>query len=269
MYRARSTQIARLEKLAVPYIAKKSAMNDRWRDIRQGAVAHATVLAFLIRYGKPKSGEPLSEACQRVTESEIWKAFRDKFFPTPKPPHPNYPVRRGRSFDPYSRDNVFVMGRRLRHVVISRFPGVDEQAKLSAVFKAAPLWLLWFTFADYTAAVLGLELRDLSSISRFARSREVFDTWWGLPRDAFLRRPWPTSLVQDPLSRTDLSLLGAEPAHQELTTGRERKRLSTSGKASSTDRWPPLIPEEFFLMDPKQRSVFEEKKHPLFEGKIF
>ena len=269
MYQNRSRQIARLEKRAVPYIALKQANQKKWDDIRRGAIAHATVLAFLIRYGKPKSGEPLSEACQRVTESRIWKAFRDKHFPTPKPPHPNYPVRRGRQFDPYDRLSVFVIGDRLRHVVISRFPGVDERAKLNAVFKAAPPWLLWFTFADYTAMVLGLELPDFSSISRFARSRDVFDTWWGLPREAFLRHPWPRSLVQDPLSRTDLSLLGLEPAHQELTSRRERKRLSTSGKASSTEEWPLLIPEELFLMDDKQRSVFEEKKHPLFEGKIF
>src|SRR5262249_12398673 len=117
-------------------------------------------------------------------------------------------VRRGQPFDPYTRNSVFVIGVSLRHVVISSFPGVDEKAKLNAVFKSAPPWLLWFTFADYTAAVLGLDLPDLSSISRFARSGDVVEIWWGLPREAFQRRPWPNSLVPDPLSRTDLSLLG-------------------------------------------------------------
>src|SRR5262249_44372174 len=149
--------------------------------------------------------------------------------------------------DPHSRDSVLIIGQRLRHVVISSFSGVDEKAKLNAVFKSTPPWLLWFTFADYSAAVLGLDLPGLSSVSRFARSREVFDAWWGLPREAFQRRPWPKSVVQDPLSRTDLSLLRSEPAHQELTIRRERKRLATSVEASSTDQWPLLIPE--FLMD--------------------
>jgi hypothetical protein len=153
-------------------------------------------------------------------------------------------------------------------VVISSFPGVDEKAKLNAVFKSAPAWLLWFTFADYSAAVLGLDLPDLSSINRYARSREVFDAWWGLPREAFQRRLWPESLVQDPLSRTDLSLLRPEPARSELTTRRESKRLTISAKAADTDDWPLLMPKEFLLMDHKQRLVFEEKKHPLFDGKL-
>jgi hypothetical protein len=91
-----------------------------------------------------------------------------------------------------------------------------------------------------------------------------------LPRGSFEKRLWPKSLVKDPLSGTDLSLLGPEPAHQELTIRRERKRLSTSVKASSTDRWPLLIPAEFLMVDrdSKPMPLLEEKKHPVFYGKI-
>jgi hypothetical protein len=248
-------------------MALKQANQKKWDSIRDGAVEHAAVLAFLIRYGKPKSREPLSEACQRVTESKAWKALRDKFFPTPKSLYPDGRVRRGRPFDPYHRNSVSVIGGRLRHVVISSFPGVDEKAKLNAVFTSAPTWLLWFTFADYTAAVLGLDLPDLSSVTCFARSREVFDIWWGLPREAFERHPWPNSLVPDPLSRTDLSLLGPESAHWELPIRGGRKRLSTSVN-SNPDQWPLLIPEEFLMPDCKPMQWLEEKKHPVFYGKI-
>src|SRR5215472_3215744 len=104
MYQTRSRQIARLEKRAVPYMALKQANQQKWDRIRDGAVAHATVLAFLIRYGKPKLGEPLSAACQRVSESKAWIVFRDKFFPTPKSLYPDGRVRRGQPFDPYTRD---------------------------------------------------------------------------------------------------------------------------------------------------------------------
>ena len=269
MYRARSRQIARLEKLAVPYFAKKSAIERRWQDIRCGAVAHATVLAFLIRYGKPRFGEPLSVACQRVTESKAWKDFRDRFFPTPKPLHPNGRVRRGRSFEPYNRNTVLITGWPLRHLVISSFPGVNEKAKLNAVFKAAPPWLLWFTFADYTAAVLGLELPDLSRVTCFARSRDAFDNWWGLPRGSFERRPWPKSLIKDPLSGTDLSLLRPQAARQALTTRRERKRaVVISPQASSQDEWPILIPLELLQGDWTSVPLIEQKKHPQFAGTI-
>ena len=268
MYQTRSRRIARLEKQASPYIAQKLAIEQRWQDVRQGVVAHAAVLAFLIRYGKPRIEEPLSEACQRVSGSKTWKAFRDKF-PSwaagREPPYRYGRIRPGRQFNPFSRDSVWILGEHLRHAVISSFPGVDEKAKLNAVFKAAPPWLLWFTFADYTAAVLGLELPDLSSVSCFARSREVFNGWWGLPCAAFERRPWPKSLVKNPLSRTDLSLLHPEPAHQELTTRRERKRLSTSVKASSRDEWPLLIPIESLQTDLKSMPLIDEK-HPEFCG---
>ena len=258
-----------MEKLGSTYVAQRMATEEQWQRIRRGAVLHATVLAFLIRHGKPKIEEPLSNACQRVSESKVWKAFRDEHFPSPPAPHRYARVRPGRPFEPYSRDSVVVIGEYLRHLVISSFPGVDEKAKLNAVFRSAPPWLLWFTFADYTAAVLGLELPDLSRVTCFARSREAFDNWWGLPRGSFEKRPWPKSLVRDPLSGTDLNLLRPQPAQQAFTTRRERKRaVTTFAPASSQDEWPMLIPLELLQGVRKSMPLIEEKKHPQFAGTI-
>jgi len=44
-----------------------------------------------------------------------------------------------------------------------------EKEKLEQVFASAPPWLIWFTFADYTAELLGLSLPDLSSVAGDAR----------------------------------------------------------------------------------------------------
>ena len=66
-------------------------------------------------------------------------------------------------------------GMPLRHVIIANFPGVGEKDKLDAVFASAPPWLIWFTFADYTAKLLGLTLPNLSGVMGFARSKANFD----------------------------------------------------------------------------------------------
>jgi hypothetical protein len=254
MYQIRSRQIARLEKRASTYIKQRVGIEEQWRNVRRGVVAHATVLAFLVRYGNLRMDEPLSYACQRVTESQAWKACRDKI-----PPFYKY-VHHEKLFEPYSRSSVMVIGEPLRHVVISSFPGIDERAKLNAVFKSAPPWFIWFTFADYTAALLGLKIPDLSSVKQFARSRDAFDRWWGLPKNAFERDPWPQGEESD-LARTDLSLLRPEPAHDELMSRRERKRvLATS--TNWTDEWPAPYPLEFFQMD--IRSVMAQSGVPGF-----
>ncbi len=69
MYQIRSKQITRLEKRARPYFEQRAGMAQRWGKIRHGAVTHAAVLAFLLRYGEPRIEEPLSEAFKRASES--------------------------------------------------------------------------------------------------------------------------------------------------------------------------------------------------------
>jgi hypothetical protein len=183
MNQIRFRQIARLEKRALPYIKQRDGIAQQLRNLHRGAVAHAAVLAFVMRYGNPQMGEPLSEACRRVAESEAWKACCEKF------PICTY-YRKEDLFAPYSRDNVSLVGDPLRHVLLSTLPGADEKDKLARVFKSAPPWLIWFTFADFTAKLLDLNLPDLSTVTSFERSTDIFHRWWGLPESAFECRPW-------------------------------------------------------------------------------
>src|SRR6516164_7142800 len=192
MNQIRSRQIARLEKRAVPFIKQRESLAQQLRKLHRGAVAHAAVLAFVMRYGNPQIGEPLSEACQRVTESEVWKSCCEKF------PICGY-HRNENLFRPYSRDNVvFLIGDPLRHVLLPTLSGADEKDKLNRVFKSAPPWLLWFTFADYSAKLLDLKLPDLSTVTGFERSKDIFHRWWGLPESAFECRPWPDGIDGEP-----------------------------------------------------------------------
>ena len=148
MNQIRFRQIARLERRALPYIQQREGIAQRLQNVRHGAVSHAAVLVFLMRYGNPQIGEPLSEACRRVAESEVWNACCEKF------PHHCKDFRRENSFEPYNRNVVSLFGYPLRHVLLSTLAGADEKDKLNRAFKSAPPWLIWFTFADYTAKLL-------------------------------------------------------------------------------------------------------------------
>jgi hypothetical protein len=144
-------------------------------------------------------------------------------------------------------------GEYLRHELIARFSGATEKEKLEQVFASAPPWLIWFTFADYTAELLGLSLPNLSSVAGFARSKADFNDWYGLPRGAFVPRPWPNGPNNEPLARTDLNLL--RPATERLinpTTRREHRRAQAiymkSPSAKISEDWPDLIELELLTM---------------------
>jgi hypothetical protein len=277
MNQVRSKQIARLEKRAVPYIKQRKGIAQQLQNLHRGAVAHAAVLAFVVRYGNPQMGEPLSEAYQRVAESEAWKACCEKF------PICGYHDN-DNLFIPCSRGSVSLIGDPLRHVLLSTLPGANEKDKLDRVFRSAPPWLIWFTFADYTAQLLDLNLPDLSTVTGFARSKDIFHDWWGLPKSAFECRPWPDGTDGEPLIRTDLSLLGLGTRQDAPATTRERKRaqraLANSARSNPSHRieWPGLIPEEWLRLDLEDAiSLFhklgkaehfdgEEKRHPEFCG---
>jgi hypothetical protein len=77
MSQVRFRQIARLEKLAEPYLKRRRQNEEEWQRTIRGAVSNAAVLAFLIRYGDPKIGEPLSCAWERFTNTHVWKEFCD------------------------------------------------------------------------------------------------------------------------------------------------------------------------------------------------
>jgi hypothetical protein len=148
-------------------------------------------------------------------------------------------------------------GMPLRHVIIATFPGVSEKDKLDAVFASAPPWLIWFTFADYTAKSLGLTLPDLSGVAGFARSKANLDLWYGLPSGAFERRPWPDGPDNEPLARTDLKLLRPvreRPDSQKTPFERSRacETCMKSYPIERTDEWPVLLPAALLELPTEQ-----------------
>jgi hypothetical protein len=141
----------------------------------------------------------------------------------------------------------------LRHVIISTYPGADEKQKLEAALATAPPWLLWYTFADYTAELLNLAIPDLSEVAGFMRSEADFNIWWGLPTGAFELKPWPRGSEDEPLARTDLNLLRPtiEDTSRQMTRRelmRERAVLQKSDRGERQDEWPPLIPVEYLKL---------------------
>lgn len=121
MHQLRAKQIARLEKRARPFIEQRLGSAKRWERVRRGALNHAVVLGFLLRYGEPQIGEPLDEACQRVTESDGWKEYRRII-----PPVMTLIGCEDR-FEPYGRGAVVEIGEVLRHLFVSRLPGGTEK----------------------------------------------------------------------------------------------------------------------------------------------
>ncbi len=261
----RFRQIARLEKRAQPYLERKSRIESDWQRTLRGAAAHAAVLAFLVRYGNPRIEEPLSCALERCAESAAWKECCEEF-KLSSVRADSFPV------DP-SADSVTIIGQPLRHVIISSFPGVDEKQKLDRVFAAAPPWLLWITFADYSAELLGLTLPDLSEVSGFIRSTEIFHGWWGLPTGMFERKRWPYGKQHEPLARTDLNLLLPENARpvRKMTPRELRRERATSMKSDHWQpgtSWPDLFPLRALKM-PREELLrlfhreFSDFRHPL------
>jgi hypothetical protein len=213
--------------------------------------------------------EPLSEACKRVTESEGWRLYRETM-----PPRGKF-IGVAEDFKPYSRDTVAEIGEVLRHLFVPFLPGINEKAKLNAIFESAPPWLIWLTFADYTAAVLDLKVPGLSFVMPFMRSKEAFDNWWGLPTGTFDCRLWPNDWESEALASTDLSLLRPEPAYDQLMTRRERKRV-IAASINWTDEWPTLCPLDLLQLlrtDPTSAMAqagderfVPDKRHPEFCG---
>ena len=156
-----------------------------------------------------------------------------------------------RTSSPFSRDGVTIIGEYLRHELLERFSGSDEKEKLERVFASAPPWLVWFAFGDYTAKLLGLPMPDLATVRHFARSKEDFANWYGLPRGAFESRPWPNGPENEQLASTNLDLL--HPAREKQNhqmTRRESRRAEAAAKdlAESAEEWPILIPVEYLTM---------------------
>jgi hypothetical protein len=255
----RFRRIARLENAARPYIGMRDRIQLQWQMARAGAAGHAAILSFLIRHGDPRVGEPLSCAWQRFMDTDVWKQFCDKWNElkfgylgdewkeyresTSKDNRLEFISRTDRIL-PFSRDDAFLLGLELRHEFLERFSGNNEKEKLENVFESAPPWLIWFTFGDYTAKLLGLPMPDLATVMHFARSKEDFANWYGLPRGAFESRPWPNGPDNEALSCTNLDLLrpAKENQNHQMTRRESRQaKAAVKGLTESIDEWPILL----------------------------
>jgi hypothetical protein len=239
-------RIERLEQMVGSDIRRRSQAHKRWQFTHVLAADHAAILAFIIQRGNPTIDEPLSAAGQRCEESEAWKRLCAEFWDWLRRKHDTFP------FNPYTEPRAGRIGSVLRHMLIAELPGRDEKAKLEAALAAAPPWLLYYTFSDYTAKLLGLTLPDLSDVRRFERLRADFERWPGLPEGIFECRPWPNGAEAEPLAHTDLKLpfQPLEPDLRGMSPRQRRRALATYMKPQKYEQtWPPLVPLEH-LKDP-------------------
>src|ERR1700756_428896 len=161
---ARRRQLDRLEKLAAPRMeqirgAREKTELEILRQIYRDADIHAANLSLIILLGDPRIEEPLSSAwerCCKAASPELCddvsqrNLLRDDLSP----------------FDQlvaHCNEHLF------RHRVGPRLPGSDLREKFAPILAAAPLWLLWFTWADATIEALDLPLPDCSAIWKFRR----------------------------------------------------------------------------------------------------
>jgi len=209
MSQARRRQIARLEKLSGPTIKQvRRAEEAVKKRIRDSAISHAIGLGALILYGNPKEDEPLSDAWQRCIER----------FPTLQPCKAD---KRWMSEEGYARKVAEIVLEK----VAAELAGTTKKEKLQNLFSSAPPWLIWFTFADLTGAILNLTLPDLSSVANFRRSKSAFEKWPALPDGKFEFRIRNDDLGAERLSVQDAAfLVDMHEVPEEKMTRLDRKR---------------------------------------------
>lgn len=228
-------QLARLEREAQPYIKRMQRYKRDHRFRLRKVASHAAVLAFIVRYGRPRIEEPLWRACERCEDTNAWKECCERF-----------PTALGsrRRFIPYDSGNFSIMAEPIRYAVDWFFRGVDEKDKLNRAFKSAPPWFVWFTFADYSARKLGLTIPNLSSVARFERSHESVDpgAWFSVPEGKFERRLWENGVEQTPFVCSNIV-----KAHENQVTPRELSRANRhmgDRLNQEQDTWPERFPIE-------------------------
>jgi hypothetical protein len=222
--RARHRRLSRLERLAAPVIKRvKQADEAADQAIHAAALVHATNLAALVAHGDPKIGEPLSDAWLRCTGSNIWRDWQANLPPALFPP-----------FDSVSSDLIF---KYLSAHWLSTLPGDSNLKKLDGILSIAPPWLVWFTFADFTANFLKIGLPDLSGVRAFDRSIKVFEGWPVLPQGKFELQPRKRTPYDDlDISNEDCEfVIEMKGVPEERMTRFQRKRY-----ASILEKLPPI-----------------------------
>ncbi len=251
MIQARFRQIARLEKLATPFINRRREGKAHMLECtRKEAFDYIANLGLLILYGNPRIDEPLLNAWDRVRKSAAWQQCRKN--------HPDFAAYGHEDqgdfcehkckvdeyhgteyFDrssgmyiatPFDDLGLMYIAEYFRLYFIPDLPGADETEKLNAIFEKAPLWLLWFTHGDVCGSILGLKLPDFTSARRFAR-RE-FKWFDALPGGPFEWRRLPhgeTDSLYASKKHKDISNVGDI---SEMTPRQRKRALKLFGSGS-------------------------------------
>jgi len=208
MSQAQRRRLARLEKLAEPIIERVRRADEDFRArVRDHATSHAIGLGALTLYGNPKEDEPLSKAWQRCIER----------FPNQRLEEFKGQLINGK----YAQYAAEIVCER----VMAELPGSTKKEKFQNFFSSAPPWLIWFTFADFTATFLDLTLPDLSSVKHFERSKSVFEKWPDLPDGKFEFRIRSDDFGLEELSTGDVFFLkDMQQVPAQKMTRLDRKR---------------------------------------------
>jgi hypothetical protein len=105
-------------------------------------------------------------------------------------------------------------------------PGDDELEKFSLIFKKASPWLLWFTYADVDARILGIKLPDLSAVKRFIRDTHNFGMTPSVPPGPFECRLRADGIEDQVAIWTKKVIKKKLKEETNGVTPRERKRIA-------------------------------------------
>jgi hypothetical protein len=231
MIRGRFRQIARLESLAAAYLTSREKADSGFeQSVRENALVHTANLSALILYGKPKIDEPLSLAWRRCLDSAEWQKRREKYGGWDE-------YGRDTCGDPFVSHGATRIAKYFRDHFLPDLPGADEVEKFSLIFNKAPPWLLWFTYADANARILGIKLPDLSAVSGYIRDPKNFgnDRLPPGPFEYRLRTEGTEDLV---VISTNLLMRKKQKNELNNATPRERKRLHRIRERYETVRKP-------------------------------
>jgi hypothetical protein len=232
MSQARLRRIARLEKRALPYIARKQQQKQKAAaEAREDAFIRLANVAILLLYGNPKIGEPLTEAWQRCLQSEDWQAYRAKY---------SQPILAyGYEATPFGPEGARAFAEYFRQYILPDLPSAGEVEKLNALLAKAPRWLLWFTYADFAGVLLQLNLPDGFDKSRYFRPQCGVH----LPKGSFRWRRLPDGTEDEWLS----GVRELERKHHALLnslTPRQRLRAKRNKQTAPASVTLPLAPKQ-------------------------
>jgi hypothetical protein len=186
--------------------------------VRKNAFVHTANLCVLILYGDPKIDEPLSFAWRRCLESDEWQKRREKYGGWDE-------YGRDECGDPFVSYGATRIADYFRKYFLPDLPGTNEIEKLSLIFRRAPPWLLWFTYGDVNARILGIKLPDLSTAKRFIR--DTNDFWGGvLPPGPFEYHLLPEGVEDEIAIWTKKVIKKKLKGEMNGVTPRERRRMA-------------------------------------------